>query len=246
MINIEGVSKEFFTKKSKVEILKDISFQCKKGEVFGLLGPNGAGKTTLLRILATIMKPTNGRIEINGIDCVREPLRVRKQIGYLSGETGVYDRFTPREIIHFFGQISGVEKTKLCKRIDIILQEMDLCDYADRRVDRFSTGMKQKVSIARSLIHNPSVIIFDEPTNGLDVIAGRIVKDSIIKLREQEKCIILSTHLMNDVEELCDQVGIIDKGTLIYKGTREKLKSHFNADTLEEIFFKIVGDINEV
>ena len=146
----------------------------------------------------------------------------------------------------FFGQIGGISKDVLEMRINRVLEEMDIIEYADRRVDRFSTGMKQKVSIARSLIHDPDVIIFDEPTNGLDVIAGRIVKNYILKLKEKGKCVILSTHLMNDVDELCDQIGIIYKGKLVDRGTKDEIKARYNTESIENAFFRIVGEISEV
>jgi len=246
MVVVKDVSKTFITKQKKIDALNGVSFQCSNGQIFGLLGPNGAGKTTLLRILATIMKPTSGHLSVNGYDCVRDFMKVRKQIGYLSTETGIYDRFTPREILRFFGQIGGISKDVLEMRINRVLEEMDIIEYADRRVDRFSTGMKQKVSIARSLIHDPDVIIFDEPTNGLDVIAGRIVKNYILKLKEKGKCVILSTHLMNDVDELCDQIGIIYKGKLVDRGTKDEIKARYNTESIENAFFRIVGEISEV
>ncbi len=245
MISADLVCKTFYVKSKKIEALKEVSFQCRKGEIFGLLGPNGAGKTTLLRILATIMKPTSGNITINGYDCIKNPQTVKKNVSYLSGETGVYDRFTPREILRFFGQINGVEKNELETRIDNIIRQMDMSEYADINIDRFSTGMRQKVSIARSLIHDPPVIIFDEPTNGLDVIAGRVVKDFLLKLKEQGKCIILSTHLMNDIDELCDTIGIIYKGKLVITGNKEEIKKRYNSPNLENTFFKIIGDAYE-
>jgi len=179
VIVVENVTKKFTHKNKTINVLNGISLECDKNQVFGLLGPNGAGKTTLLRILATIMKPTSGRVTIDGFDSVKEYEEIRKRIGYLSSETGIYDRFTPREILRFFGQISGMAKEHLDTRINRVLEEMDIEDYADRRIDRFSTGMRQKVSIARSLIHDPQIIIFDEPTNGLDVMARKIVKNSI-------------------------------------------------------------------
>ncbi len=242
MIVVENVTKKFTHKNKTINVLNGISLECDKNQVFGLLGPNGAGKTTLLRILATIMKPTSGRVTIDGFDSVKEYEEIRKRIGYLSSETGIYDRFTPREILRFFGQISGMAKEHLDTRINRVLEEMDIEDYADRRIDRFSTGMRQKVSIARSLIHDPQIIIFDEPTNGLDVMARKIVKNSILKLKQMGKCVILSTHLMNDVDELCDKIGIIHKGQMLSYGSTEEIKNQFNAERIEDVFFTIIGD----
>ncbi len=247
MIVVDNIGKEFqLNKKETNKVLKGISFQVKKGEVFGLLGPNGAGKSTFLRILSTMMKPTNGTFSIHGHDGLLYPEKIKETIGYLSTETGLYDKLTPREFLSFFGQTAGLDKNLLNAKVDNILDEFGLLDKADMQMGNFSTGMKQKVSIARSLLHDPEVIIFDEPTNGLDIINRHVVKKILIDMKKQGKTIILSTHLMNEVEDLCDTVGIIHQGKLIAYGEKEALKMSYQVNEIEELFFRLVGDTYEL
>jgi len=225
----------------KVKAVHDISFHCKKGQIFGLLGLNGAGKTTTLRILATILKPTSGEVLVNGYQVVREAHKVRQSIGFLSGETGLYDRFTPRETVMFFGRINGLPEQEIQKRMSQIFQILDMNDFQEVRVDKLSTGMKQKLSIARAIIHNPPVLIFDEPTVGLDVITAKVVIDYIKEFRNNGKCIIFSTHQMHEAEKLCDEIAIIHHGEFLATGTLPDLKRNFQEENLEEIFFKLVN-----
>ncbi|MEA1939178.1 MAG: ATP-binding cassette domain-containing protein, partial [Candidatus Caldatribacteriota bacterium] len=220
MIQVEGLTKIFHDKKrSEVIAANNLKFNCQKGQIYGLLGPNGAGKTTTLRILATMMLPTKGTAKINGFDVVTKPREVRKQIGFLSGETGLYDRFTPRETVMFFGRINGMEDKIIIKRMEEIFHILDMESFQDIRVNKLSTGMKQKLSIARSIIHNPSVLILDEPTVGLDIITAKTVIEYVKSFRDQGKCIIYSTHIMREAEKLCDVIAIIHKGNLIAQGT---------------------------
>jgi len=242
MIQVEGLTKIFNDKKrDKVVAVNDLGFNCQKGQIFGLLGPNGAGKTTTLRILATMMVPTKGKVKVNGFDVVKESGKVRKEIGFLSGETGLYDRFTPRETIRFFGRINGIEDKVIEKRIADIFHKLDMEDFQDVRVGKLSTGMKQKLSIARCIIHNPSVLILDEPTVGLDIITARVVTDYVKSFREEGKSIIYSTHIMREAERLCDVIAIIHKGNLVAQGTLDELKKNFLSDDLEEIFFELIA-----
>lgn len=242
MIQVEGLTKIFNDKKrGKVVAVNDLGFNCQKGQIFGLLGPNGAGKTTTLRILATMMVPTKGKVRLNGFDVVKESNKVRKEIGFLSSETGLYDRFTPRETIRFFGQINGIEDKVIEKRIAKIFHSLDMEDFQDVRVGKLSTGMKQKLSIARCIIHNPSVLILDEPTVGLDIITARVVTDYVKSFREEGKCIIYSTHIMREAEKLCDVIAIIHKGNLVAQGTLDELKKNSLSDDLEEIFFELIA-----
>jgi len=248
MIQVEGLTKIFHDKKrGKIVAVNNLQFDCQKGQVFGLLGPNGAGKTTTLRILATIMLPTKGEIMVNGLDVVRDAAKVRRQIGFLSSETGLYDRFTPRETILFFGRINGMEDKIIEKRMAEIFQNLDMENFQDVRVNKLSTGMKQKLSIARSIIHNPPVLILDEPTVGLDIITAKTVIEYVKRFRDQGKCIIYSTHIMREAEKLCNKIAVIHQGNLIAQGTLEELKKNSSFDDLEEIFFELInyGDNQE-
>lgn len=241
MIEVNNLRKVFFDKKrSEVKAVNGINFHCRKGEIFGLLGPNGAGKTTTLRILATMLKPTAGEVSVNGYDVLKSAHQVRESIGFLSGETGLYDRFTPRETILFFGRINNLPDEEIKGRMEEIFQVLDMKSFQEVRVDKLSTGMKQKLSIARAIIHNPPILIFDEPTVGLDVITARVVLDYIREFKNQGKCIIFSTHQMLEAERLCDKIAIIHKGEILAAGSLGELQERFQESELEEIFFKLV------
>jgi sodium transport system ATP-binding protein len=241
MIQVAGLTKVFNDKKrGKIVAVNNLKFNCREGQIFGLLGPNGAGKTTTLRILATMMLPTKGEVIINGSDVVKEANKVRRQIGFLSSETGLYDRFTPRETIKFFGRINGMEDKIIEKKMAEIFHNLNMEDFQDVRVHKLSTGMKQKLSIARCIIHDPPILILDEPTLGLDIITARTVTGYVKRFREQGKCIIYSTHLMREAERLCDVIAIIHQGNLIAQGTLEELKKNSSSEDLEEIFFELI------
>ncbi len=241
MIRVNNLKKVFYDKKrGKIEAVNGVDFHCRRGQIFGLLGPNGAGKTTTLRILATMMKPTEGEVLVNGYHVVKEAHKVRQSIGFLSGETGLYDRFTPRETILFFGRINGLSEKLISTRMGDIFKILDMSSFKDVRVDKLSTGMKQKLSIARAIIHDPPVLIFDEPTVGLDVITARVVVNYIKEFRKQGKCIIFSTHQMQEAEKLCDEIAIIHKGKILSEGTLADLQAKFQEVDLEDIFFKLV------
>ena len=242
MLQITNVSKVFKTKKGSVVGVDNLTFDVKKGEVFGLLGPNGAGKTTTLRMIATLMKPTSGTISVGGHDTLRESQEVRRQIGYLSNETGIYERFSPREQLQFFAEVNGMPKSEAGPRIEALIDRFGIRGFEDRQANGFSTGMKQKVSIARALVHDPSLVIFDEPTTGLDIFAARSVVQTIESLKEEGKSIILSTHIMHEVEKLCDRIGIIYKGRLYALGTLEELRAQTGLMDMDDIFFRIVGE----
>ncbi|NLL62458.1 MAG: ATP-binding cassette domain-containing protein [Candidatus Atribacteria bacterium] len=241
MIEVNNLKKIFFDKKrGEVKAVNGINLHCRKGEIFGLLGPNGAGKTTTLRILATMLKPTVGEVSVNGYDVIKEAHQVRASIGFLSGETGLYDRFTPKETILFFGRINNLPDEEIRMRMDEIFEILDMKSFQEVRVDKLSTGMKQKLSIARALIHNPPILIFDEPTVGLDVITARVVLNYIKEFKNRGKCIIFSTHQMQEAERLCDRIAIIHKGEILAKGSLEELQQRFQEKELEEIFFKLI------
>lgn len=242
MIETIELSKHF----KEVVAVNSISFKVDKGKVFGLLGENGAGKTTTLRILATMLKPTSGTAIINGYDLVNEPEKIRGEIGILfGGEAGLYDRLTARENIAYFGLLNGMDKKEIDNRIEELASILEMEDFIDRRAGKFSKGMKQKVAIARSIVHDPSIMLFDEPTSGLDVSATRIVHKFIKELKNHEKTIIFSSHSMNEVEKLCDEVGIINKGRIVECSTLEDLKDKYKEEDLEEIFVSLVGGKHE-
>jgi sodium transport system ATP-binding protein len=207
------------------------------GEIFGLLGPNGAGKTTALRMLATILMPTAGTATIAGFDVRTSPAQVRERIGFVAAETGLYDRFTARETLRFFGRITGLTDEHIARRTGEIFELLRLTELADRRVGTFSTGEKQKLSLARSIIHDPPVLILDEPTFGLDVMAARAVTDSIRAFRDQGRTIVLSTHILRVAETLCDRIGILHRGRLQACGSLEQLTAAYGHDDLEGVFF---------
>ena len=242
MVDVHDLVKVFRTRKGEVRAVDGLSFSCHAGEIFGLLGPNGAGKTTTLRILATILTPTAGNAVLAGYDTKTEAGKVREQIGFLATETGLYDRFTARETIRFFGRINRLSDNEIARRTEEIFSMLDLAPLADRRVGTFSTGEKQKLSLARSIIHDPPVLILDEPTFGLDVMAARAVVESIKLFRKQGRTILISTHIMSIAEKLCDEIGILYKGRLRALGTLAELKETYAAADMEEVFFSAVGN----
>jgi len=237
----DRLTKVFRARRREIRAVDSVSFSCQAGEIFGLLGPNGAGKTTTLRMLATILTPTSGRALISGFDTRTDPERVRERIGFLATETGLYDRFTARETLRFFGRINGMSEERIEEGIERILDLLSLRPLADRRVGTFSTGERQKLSLARSIIHDPPVLILDEPTFGLDVMAARTVVQTIKLFREENRTILVSTHIMTVAEKLCDRIGILYRGRLHALGTPSKLIERFGGDDLEEAFFAAVG-----
>jgi len=247
MIQVDQLTKVFQDKKrGKIIAVNHLKFNCQKGKIYGLLGPNGAGKTTTLRILATMMIPTSGKASINGYDVVKNSSKVREQIGFLSGETGLYDRFTPRETLRFFGKINGMDNQQIDKKMDEMFQALEMEHFKDVRVGKLSTGMKQKLSIARCILHNPSVLILDEPTVGLDIMTARTVTDYVKSFKDDGKCVIYSTHIMREAEKLCDKIGIIHHGRLLAQGTLACLKKEFSLEDLEDIFFKLIERENHL
>jgi len=241
MVETRELTKVFRTRKGEVRAVDSLSFVCRSGEIFGLLGPNGAGKTTTLRMLATILTPTSGSATVASFDTRLSPGQVRERIGFLATETGLYDRFTARETLRFFGRINKLPAEEIERHGSEIFAMLDLTPLADRRVGTFSTGEKQKLSLARSIIHDPPVLIFDEPTFGLDVMAARAVLESIRLFRDQGRTILLSTHIMRVAEKLCDEIGILYRGRLHALGSLSELKELFSGEDLEEVFFAAVG-----
>ncbi len=241
MIEARNLSKSFYDKKrGRISAVENVSFTCQPGSIYGLLGANWAGKTTTLRMLATILEPTEGTALVFGHDIVEHPEKVRGSVGFLSTATALYPRLTAQEMVEYFGRLNGLDEATLKRRIDDIFARLDMDSFRDRRCDKLSTGMKQKTSIARTLVHDPPVMIFDEPTLGLDIMAARTIVAFIRECREQDKTVILSTHVMSEVEKLCDVIGVIHNGKLLEEGTPELLRQKYGERDLEEIFVKIV------
>ncbi|MCD4792122.1 MAG: ATP-binding cassette domain-containing protein [Bacteroidales bacterium] len=250
MIEIKNIKKQYnLSKKQKKELLTDsdsikavdnVCFICKPGRVFSLLGPNGAGKTTLLRMIATILKPTSGNILVTGLDTIDDSKEVRKKIGFLTGSTNLYDRLTPGEIVKYFADLHGIEKKEFASRKEELFSRLGINEFNKKRIGQLSTGMKQKVSIARTMIHNPEVVIFDEPTSGLDVITADSIIELIRGLREQNKTVIFSSHIMSEVDLLCDDLAIISKGKLIYNDTMDAFRKETEGESLTSAFIKTV------
>ncbi len=242
MIEVQHLTKTFQDKKrGTIAAVTDVSFTCRPGRIYGLLGANGAGKTTTLRMLATLLKPVSGTVKIAGHDTVTAPEQVRANVGFLAASTALYARLTAREMIAYFGELNGMSDAAIKARIKVLADELDMHEFLDRRCDKFSTGMKQKTSIARTLIHDPAVMIFDEPTLGLDVMTARAIVKFVRECRNRGKTVIYSTHVMSEVEKLCDTIGIIHGGRLVAEGTLTELQARFGETDMEEVFVKAVG-----
>lgn len=240
-LEVRDISKRFYDKaRGEFFGCRDISFDVKPGEVYGLLGPNGAGKTTTLRVVSTIYKPTTGTATISGVDVNREPEKARRMLGFLSSTSGLYERLTAREILLYFGRLCDVPEAVLSKRVDTLFDALDFRTYADTRVAKLSQGTRQKVSIARSIIHDPLLMILDEPSTGLDVLASYAMHEFVRKEKADGKCILLSTHTMSEAEKLCDRIGIISEGKLLASGTISELRQASGKESLEDIFVSLI------
>jgi sodium transport system ATP-binding protein len=246
VINARHLTKHYDDlRRGKLIALDDVSFQATAGQIFGLLGPNGAGKTTALRILSTVLRPSSGSATVNGFDVVTEPAMVRRQIGFISANTAVYDRMTAWELVEYFGRLHGMASDELRQRMELIFERLQMNDIRDLLGSKMSTGMKQKVSIARAIIHDPPVMVFDEATSGLDVLVARALLKTVAELRDQGKCIIFSTHIMREVEKLCDRIAIIHRGSILAEGTLEELRDRHQERDLEELFFQLISRHDE-
>src|SRR5438105_9267503 len=242
MIHVDNLTQSFHDlRRGNVLAVDHVSFNARAGEVFGLLGPNGAGKTTTMRILCTVLRPTGGAATIAGYDVATQPNEVRQHIGFLSANTAIYDRMSAWELVEYFGRLYGLTGERLRQRMEEVFASLQMNDFRDVLGAKMSTGMRQKVSIARAIVHDPPVLIFDEPTAGLDVLVGRAVLQNIARLREMGKCILFSTHIMREVEKLCDRVAIVARGKILACGTLAELRAQHRQDDLEELFFSLVA-----
>lgn len=243
MVTATGLCKIFTDRKrGTVVALDDVSFEARAGEVFGILGANGAGKTTLLRVLGTILSPSAGKATVAGYDILTHPEQVRQNIGYLTGSTTLYGRLTAREMLHYFGAMYGLSGQTLRRRVDELVDTLQMHDFIDGRCDRLSTGQRQRVSIARSLIHSPPVMLLDEPTAGLDVVTSRTIMQFIETSRRQGHCTLFSTHIMSEAERLCDRIAVIHKGRIVSIGTLEELRAQTGERALELVFLCLIGE----
>lgn len=243
MVSAQGLCKVYRGPKGSRTVAADeISFTCAAGEVFGLLGPNGAGKTTTLRMLSTVLSPTSGTAVIAGHDVVSDPGAVRASIGFLSGNTGLYPRLTAREVLEYFGRLHGMARDQIAERTARLSTLLGMDEFLDKRCDALSSGMKQKVNIARTVLHDPPVLILDEPTVGLDVLTSRTIVKFVNDCRAQGKCVIFSTHIMAEVAQLCDRLAIIHDGRMQFCGTLEEFRARSGQD-LEQAFVNLLEGV---
>ena len=242
MLEVKNLSKKF----KAFTAVDDISFEVNPGEIVGLLGENGAGKTTTMRVIATMMTPSNGDVKVNNFTITKDPDKVRKNLGVLfGGDVGLYDRLTARENIAYFAELNGLSKVETEERIRYLAKACQITDFMDKKAKGFSRGMRQKVSIARSIVHDPKVMLFDEPTTGLDISAARSIHDFIRQCKKEGKAILLSSHSMYEVEKLCDRVIMMHKGKVIESGTLDDIREKYNNSDLEEIFVSLIGGGND-
>ena len=242
MIEVQQLTKAYDDiQRGRFIAVDHVSFQVSPGEIFGLLGPNGAGKTTVLRILSTVLKPTSGRARVRGHDVVDDSAAVRRVIGFVSNNTAIYDRMTAWEMVEYFGRLHHMPGDYLQDRLNLLFRQLRMDHFRDVLCAKLSTGMKQKVSIARALVHDPPVLVFDEPTLGLDVLVARNLLDVIRQLREMGKCIIFSTHIMREVERLCDEIAIMHQGRILDIGSLPELRDRHEEIDFEELFFGLLS-----
>jgi sodium transport system ATP-binding protein len=237
MIEVDGVVRRF----GKVVALDGVGFGAPDGAITGILGPNGAGKTTLMRILATLIPADEGRCSVDGFDCARDPLAVRERFGILSDAKGLYPRLTARENVAYFGALHGLSGARIAERIDRLFADLDMIGLTNRRTEGFSQGEKMKTAIARTLVHDPQNVLLDEPTNGLDVIATRAMRELILALKSAGKCVLFSSHIMQEVSAVCDRIVILDRGRVVAAGTPAELLALSGRATLEDAFVALLG-----
>ncbi|MFA5591642.1 MAG: ATP-binding cassette domain-containing protein [Lysobacteraceae bacterium] len=241
MIEVSGLHKAFKTRTGLVQAVKDVGFSAQDGQITGLLGPNGAGKTTTLRMLYTLMRPDRGSVRVDGIDAVAQPDRVRRGLGVLPDARGVYKRLTARENIAYFGRLHGMDETTIARRVTALSQALEMDDILDRQTEGFSQGQRTKTAIARAIVHEPRNVILDEPTNGLDVMTTRAMRGFLRQLRDEGRCVIFSSHIMQEVAALCDRIVVIAQGTVVAQGTPDELRAQTGEQNLEDAFVRVIG-----
>jgi len=237
MIEVKDLHKAF----GEVKAVEGVTFTARDGQITGLLGPNGAGKTTTLRMLYTLMKPDRGQVLVDGIDAAADPLAVRRRLGVLPDARGLYKRLTARENVDYFARLQGLPEDELRTRRDALIAALDMADIADRRTEGFSQGQRVKTAIARALIHDPRNVILDEPTNGLDVMATRALREFMHKLKAEGRCVLFSSHIMQEVGALCDRIVVIARGRVVADATPDELRAQTGEANLEEAFVKLIG-----
>jgi sodium transport system ATP-binding protein len=241
MIVADDLHKSFKTKTGKVTAVDAVSFEAHDGQITGLLGPNGAGKTTTMRMLYTLMSPDSGQVRVDGIDAAKDPIAVRRALGVLPDARGVYKRLTARENIAYFGELHGLSRAQIEERTRALSAALDMEDILDRQTEGFSQGQRTKTAIARALVHDPKNVILDEPTNGLDVMTTRAMRGFLRQLRDEGRCVIFSSHIMQEVAALCDRIVVIAKGRVVASGTADELRQQTGEENLEEAFVKVIG-----
>ena len=241
MIEVHDLYKAFRAKTGTVVAVDGVSFTARDGEITGLLGPNGAGKTTTLRMLYTLMQPQRGRVRVDGLDPASQAEAVRRSLGVLPDARGVYKRLTARENIAYFGRLHGLDGAALKRRSDALIEALQMQDFADRQTEGFSQGQRTKTAIARALVHDPKNVILDEPTNGLDVMTTRALRAFLKQLRDEGRCVIFSSHIMQEVAALCDRIVVIARGKVTAEGTPDELRARTGEDNLEDAFVKLIG-----
>jgi sodium transport system ATP-binding protein len=237
VIALDGVKKRF----GKVEALRGVSFDVPDGRITGLLGPNGAGKTTALRLVYGALEPDSGSVTVDGVEVARERAAAQRRLGILPHAQGLYPRLTAREHVHYYGRLHGLQGAALARRAGEIVELLDMASFADRRTDGFSQGQRVKVALARALVHDPKNVVLDEPTNGLDVAATRAVRRLLSRLRDEGRCILFSSHVMQEVSALCDRVVVIARGEVVAEGTPDELRRATGRDSLEDAFVAVIG-----
>jgi len=240
---VSRLSKDYYDSHGRcIHACSDLSFEAQYGEVFGLLGTNGAGKTTALRVISTVLRPSEGDVVVSGNSVVTDPDRVRRSIGFLSADTGVYGRLTAKEMISYFGRLHGMSEPQIESRMEDLIERLDMREFISRRCDRLSSGQKQRVSIARTIVHDPEVLVFDEPTSGLDILAAAQIVEFIGDSRRRGRCVVFSTHVMREAEKLCDRLVILHQGKACASGTLEELQAQTGQEDLEDIFLPVIGE----
>jgi len=238
MIRVEQLAKRF----GAVQAVRGVSFDCPDGQITGLLGPNGAGKSTTLRMLYGVLSPDGGHALIDGVDVAQDPLGARRSLGVLPHGAGIYPQLTARENVRYFGELHGMRGTALETRVQALVEQLGMTEFADRRTAGFSQGQRTKVALARAMVHAPRNVLLDEPTNGLDVMATRALRELIRALRAAGHCVLFSSHVMQEVAALCDRIVIIDHGVVAAAGTAEELQARYGGATLEESFVRVLGE----